>query len=171
MFRPEKSITSCCKKDRNPLLLSLPTGLKVPTPGESGLAAGRLHSAGKFSPRQAAPPPDKGTAGSRGAALAAGGRELLLQPQPGHGAGHAAGTAMALPGIERVGKLRQERESSQADGGCPLPATAQPCSALRENNAHSVGISRFCFCFAFFPPLSALSHPEMQLNNFEFPFL
>lgn len=98
-------------------------------------------------------------------------RELLLHPQPGHGAGDAAGTAMALPGMERVGKLRQEeRGRIQADGGCPLPATAQPCSALRENTAHFMAISGFCFCLALVPPFSAPPRPEVELNNFEFPF-
>lgn len=59
---PGKSITSCSKKDRNPLLLSLPTGLSRCPPGArwGWHAAGRLRSAGKL--RASRPRPRAGGA-------------------------------------------------------------------------------------------------------------
>lgn len=119
---PGKSITSCSKKDRNPLLLSLPTGLSRCPPGArwGWHAAGRLRSAGKL--RASRPRPRAGGAepcpgGGRGGGAAP-------SPVPTPTPPYSAPNLRAAPRMERC---RRVRRSGTAGSGCHLPAAAAPC--------------------------------------------
>lgn len=119
---PGKSITSCFKKDRNPLLLSLPTGLSRCPPGArwGWHAAGRLRSAGKL--RASRPRPRAGGA----------------EPCPGGGRSGGAVPVPVLPphsppnlrAALRMERCRRVRRSGTAGSGCHLPAAAAPAVPL-----------------------------------------